>query len=240
MPRLEREGARLVAAVGGRRAIAPDAAFEHDLAEALTAHYSPAEIMGIYARFTRGEDYFETVIRRACVRAIARRVGDELRIAANVGFRHLETFEIGSGVVISEGSVLHGRFDGRCVIADKVWIGPHSFLDARDLMLGNHVGWGPGAKVLGSEHTGQPIDVPIICTDLRIAPVRVGDWADIGMNAVLLPGVTIGRGAVVGAGAVVTRDVPAFAKVAGVPARVIGWRFDDEANGGRGPVSDFA
>jgi hypothetical protein len=42
--------------------------------------------------------------------------------------------------------------------------------------------------VLGSQHTGDPRDVPIIQTDLRIEPVRVDGWADIGVNAVLLPG----------------------------------------------------
>ena len=91
----------------------------------------------------------------------------------------------------------------------------------RDLDLGAYVGWGPGAKVLGSEHTGEPGDVPIIQTDLVIKPVRVDDGADIGVNAVLLPGVTVGRGAIVGAGAVVTKDVPSFAIVAGVPARIL-------------------
>ena len=87
--------------------------------------------------------------------------------------KHPETFEIGDGVVISEGCFIHGRFDGRLVLGNKVWIGPQSFLDARDLVIEDYVGWGPGAKVLGSEHTGLPIDEPIIATDLRIAPVRV-------------------------------------------------------------------
>ena len=48
--------------------------------------------------------------------------------------------------------------------------------------------------------------------------------ADIGMNAVILPGVTIGKGSIVGAGAVVTKDVPPFAIVAGVPAQFLRWR----------------
>ena len=88
------------------------------------------------------------------------------------------------------------------------------------------VGFGPGAKVLGATHTGVPYDVPIIQTDLEVRPVTINDWADIGINAVILPGVEIGRGAIVGAGAVVSRDVPEFSKVAGVPAAVIGWRKD--------------
>jgi acetyltransferase-like isoleucine patch superfamily enzyme len=66
--------------------------------------------------------------------------------------------------------------------------------------------------------------VPIIQTDLEIKPTRIHAWADIGVNAVILPGRTIGKGAIVGAGAVVTRDVAPFSIVAGVPARFLRWR----------------
>jgi acetyltransferase-like isoleucine patch superfamily enzyme len=58
--------------------------------------------------------------------------------------------------------------------------------------------------------------------DWQLVPTRVGRGASIGSNATILPGVTIGECALVGAGAVVTRDVPPYAVVAGVPARVIG------------------
>jgi acetyltransferase-like isoleucine patch superfamily enzyme len=96
------------------------------------------------------------------------------------------------------------------------------------LVIGDYVGWGPGAKVLGSTHVGLPIDVPIIQTDLAVKPVAISSWTDIGVNALILPGVTIGKGSQVGAGAVVTEDVPPFAIVAGVPAKLIGWRKGHE------------
>ena len=114
------------------------------------------------------------------------------------------------------------------MIGDHVWIGPQSYFDARDLVIEESVGWGPGAKVLGSTHTGVPTDVPIIQTDLTIRPVRIGAWSDIGVNAVVLPGVTVGKGAIVGAGAVLTEDVEPFTVVAGVPARLIRRREQPE------------
>lgn len=59
---------------------------------------------------------------------------------------------------------------------------------------------------------------------------RIGDDVWIGARAIVMAGTTIGSGAIVAAGAVVTRDVTPFAIVAGVPAKVIGYRFADEAS----------
>jgi galactoside O-acetyltransferase len=178
-----------------------------------------------------GDGALDALLRRTIFAAAAARAGDRLQVASGVNFKHLDTFTIGDGVFIGAQTYLQGRFDGRCSIGHQVWIGPGSYFDARDLVIEDAVGWGPGAKVLGSAHTALPVDVPIIQTDLEIRPVRIGAWADIGVNAVILPGVTVGRGAIVGAGAVVTQDVPEFAVVAGVPARLIRMRTDAEIAG---------
>jgi acetyltransferase-like isoleucine patch superfamily enzyme len=212
-----------VPAVHGHRAITPDPAFEIGLAEHLRETAVEGRV-ALYGRFVDGETTFDAMMRRVIWRSLVRRAGHGLRIERGVHFRHAETFEIGDGVFIGEHSVIQGRVDGTCRIGSHAWIGPHTFLDARHLTLGDYVGWGPGAKVLGSTHTGVPADLPIIQTELDVQPVTVEEWADIGVNAVLLPGVTVHRGAIVGAGAVVTADVPAFAIVAGVPAKLLRYR----------------
>lgn len=216
--------ARVVKAVHGARETAPDPPFELALAAELRMRLDAEQLLDAFARFAAGVGYIDILMRRACLRALVKQLGAGVSVGRNLGVVHPETFTIGDRVFIGEQTMIQGRFDGRCEIGTGVWIGPHSYFDARDLVIEEDVGWGPGAKVLGSEHSGLPADVPTIRTDLEIRPVRVCAWADIGVNAVLLPGVTVGRGSIVGAGAVVTRDVPEFAIVAGVPARVIGSR----------------
>jgi galactoside O-acetyltransferase len=212
-------GSRTVPAVHATKAIDPDPAFERGLSSHLRARHDMRVLMDLYGRFVHGEAEFDGMMRRVILRALARSVGDGLTVGRGVVFRHPETFEFGSGVFLGEQTIIQGRVDGTCRIGDHVWIGPQAYFDARDLVIEDSVGWGPGAKVLGSTHTGSPADVPIIQTDLEIKPVRIGAWADIGVNAVILPGVTVGRGAIVGAGAVVTEDVQPFSVAAGVPAK---------------------
>lgn len=229
----ERRG-RIVKAVHGRSAPQPDPRFEVELAAWLRRQYPREVLVEMFGRHAQGDGAFDNLMRRALWRAVARRVGHGLRVGAGVGFKHLETFEIGRDVFVGAQAYIQGRFDGTCRIGDNAWIGPQGYFDARHLVIGAYAGIGPAVRVLGSAHTGLPAGVPIVKTDLVIKPVRIGDWADVGTGAVILPGVTLGKGCIVGAGAVVTRDVAPFAIVAGVPARFVRWREGRGAAPGAG------
>ncbi len=210
-----------VPATFARREVRQDPAWELEFAVDLRGRHSSQELADMFARFRSGESAFDALMRRVLMHATCKAAGNDLQTGPNVVLKHPETMEFGECVFIGAQAMIQGRFNGRCRIGNHVWIGPQAYFDARDLVLEDYVGWGPGAKVLGSEHTGVPLHEPMICTDLVVKPVRVGFGADVGMNASLLPGVTIGAHAIVGAGAVVTHDVPEYAIVAGVPARFI-------------------
>jgi acetyltransferase-like isoleucine patch superfamily enzyme len=222
--RTAKSGARIVRASHGLRQVEPDARFELDMAAHLKEKLTRDQLVQAFSDYSHGTNPIDVIMRRVCLRALVKWLGAGANIRKDVSVIHPETFEIGDGVFVGEQTIIQGRFDGRCVIGNRVWIGPQSYFDARDLVIEDYVGWGPGAKVLGSEHTGSPKGVPVIQSDLKIAPVRICAGADVGVNAVILPGVTVGRGAIVGAGAVLTKDVPDYATVIGVPARVVGRR----------------
>jgi len=215
---------RTVPAVFGRTQVVEDPVWEWQYASSLKDTYLPSELAAIYSRYRGDEGVFEIQLRRIVFRAMCKRAGHGLRVEPEVIVKHPETIELGDSVFVGAHTMIQGRFDGTCRIGNHVWIGPHAYFDARDLILEDFVGWGPGAKVLGSSHTGVPLDLPIIATELEIKRVVIGYGADVGTNATILPGVHVGAHSIIGAGAVVTGDVPDYAVVAGVPARVLRYR----------------
>ncbi|KKQ90147.1 MAG: acetyltransferase (isoleucine patch superfamily) [Candidatus Curtissbacteria bacterium GW2011_GWC2_38_9] len=99
-------------------------------------------------------------------------------------------------------------------------VGDHAFLDGRaPLKIGNHVDIASQVLIYNSEHDINSEDFEPIYGE-----VEIEDYVFIGPRATILPGVKIGKGAIVAAGAVVTKDIPEFAIVVGVPAQVIGER----------------
>lgn len=219
---------REVAATFGLRETRPDPSWEHDFAAWLKSEYTRDELLGTFGQFRSGENVFDNLMRRVIMRALCRSIGNDLQVAPQVVFKHPETMEFGDSVFIGSQTMIQGRFDGTCRIGNHVWIGPQAYFDARNLVLEDYVGWGPGAKALGSAHTGKPRNIPIIATALEIRPVRVGYGADIGMNSSIMPGVQIGAQSIIGAGSVVTHDVPDYAIVAGVPAKILRFRTEEE------------
>lgn len=138
---------------------------------------------------------------------------------------HPEHVFIGAFVYVGHQAILKGYHRNALRVGDGSWLGPQCFLHAAGgIDIGANVGIGPQARMLTSSHREAGRDRPVIHAPLAFAPIRVEDDADIGVGAILLPGVSIGRGAIVGAGAVVTRDVEPYAVVGGVPARTLRYR----------------
>ncbi len=151
-----------------------------------------------------------------------RRLGPDCVFEAGVLVFHPENIEIGENVYVGHQTILKGYYKNLFTIGDRTWIGQQCFLhSAGGLTIGAEVGIGPGVRILTSTHAEAGRAVSILGSPIDFAPVVIEDHADLGVSSVVLPGVRIGKGAQVGAGAVVASDVPPYAVVAGVPARVI-------------------
>jgi acetyltransferase-like isoleucine patch superfamily enzyme len=154
-------------------------------------------------------------------------IGDNVIIEDGALVLEAQHISIGSNVYIGHYAILRGYDRNDMVIGDDTWIGQFCYVNsAGGVKIGSRVGIGPGVKIMSSKHGEEGRDVPVLLCDLEFARVVVEDDCDIGMGAIILPGVTVGRGSQVGAGAVVTKDVPPYAVVAGVPARKIRERPD--------------
>lgn len=134
------------------------------------------------------------------------------------------------GASIGKGSSVHigARFFSlkNLTIGEDSIIGNGIFIDGRDTVkIGNHVDIASEVMIYNSEHDVNSEDF-----GATEGPVEIGDYVFIGPRAIILPNVSIGRGAVVAAGAVVTKDVPEFTIVGGVPAKEIGERKNKNPN----------
>jgi acetyltransferase-like isoleucine patch superfamily enzyme len=116
---------------------------------------------------------------------------------------HSYGIRVGSGFSVNTGALVDGR--GGVEIGNDVLVGPYAVINS-------------------SDHSHKQLDLPMTSVDHVMTPVKIGNDVWIGAHVVVTGGVEIGSGAVIAAGAVVTRDVPPYAIAGGIPATIIGDR----------------
>lgn len=152
-----------------------------------------------------------------------------LRLGCRIRSWHVAPASLqGRGIEVNSGS----RIDAASAIGGWTYIGCYTYVTAtrigRFVSIANNVSIGQGEHRLDRVSTASRFyDDPLAV--LTAGECEIGSDAWIGVDAVILRGVKVGIGAVVAANAVVTRDVPPYAVVAGVPAKLVKYRFDEAA-----------
>lgn len=154
----------------------------------------------------------------------------QVRLGANVMIDDLCVLDAkgqGSEIVLGN-QILVGRntilscTDGTIRMGDFISMGPSCYLVSKShIEIGSNVSFGPGTQMLAGGHAFEDPDTPVIHQTRVHKGITVGDNVWFGANVTILDGVAIGQDAIVGAGSVVSKDVPEYAVVLGNPARVI-------------------
>jgi galactoside O-acetyltransferase len=160
-------------------------------------------------------------IRRVVYRRLMKGAG-RITVAENVVIRGFRNISLGDGVVVMVSSYVYADH-GYCTIGDRTAINNNVQLSANHgtINIGCNVLIGPNVVLRAADHVFDSRDIPIRDQGHRGGVITLEDDVWLGANVVVLRDVRIGRGAVVGAGAVVTSDIPPYAVAVGVPARVI-------------------
>lgn len=164
----------------------------------------PFQLKDSFLVLSRGfPSVFGIAVRYIFLRSLAKECGDNVAIFPSAFLSYVGSLSIGNNVSIRE--LCHLGCEGELVIEDNVSIGHAS-------------------SVLTTEHNYFQSDLPMRNAPIIKKKTLIKEGAWIGCHVTILAGVTIGKEAVVGAGAVVTKSVPDYAIVVGVPAQVKGYR----------------
>ncbi len=163
------------------------------------------------------------ILRRIWVAKRVAKLGAGATIETGTFFRCGNNISLGESFTLLRGSIL-GACDGKLTIGDRVSINSGSVVDASaggNITIHNDALIGPNVVIRASNHAFDAVNVPMNRQGHTGGRIIIEEDVWIGANATIVPGVTIGAHAVVGAGAVVTQNVEPWTIVGGVPARLI-------------------
>jgi acetyltransferase-like isoleucine patch superfamily enzyme len=142
----------------------------------------------------------------------------------NIIYRDVFKIKMGKNVIIYGGVEIRGS--NRLIIGKGSIIGHHSVLDARNTIeIGENVNFSHGVWLWTEQHNYNNSDFS--CVSSKKKMIKIYDRVWLGPRVIVLPGCTIGEGAVVGAGAIVTKDIEPYTINVGIPARKVGERNKD-------------
>lgn len=151
-----------------------------------------------------------------------RKIGKNVILERGVLVFHPENIIIGDNVYVGHNTMLKGYYKNTMEFAGNNWIGQGCFLhSAGGIKLGKHAGLGPFVRILTHQHIEEDADKPLSVSVQEFKAVIIEEGVEVGMGATILPGVTIGKNSIVGAGAVVTKSIEPYSVMVGVPARLI-------------------
>lgn len=136
-------------------------------------------------------------------------------------------FSLGRNSIIECTGVIR-ELGEELIIGDNVGIAANAFIAMRGKVeIGSNTIFGPGVSIHAENHNFQEIDKPIKSQGATRKGIVIGEDCWIGSKAIILDGVKIGNHCVIAAGAVVTKDIPDYAIVGGIPAKVIKMRKEE-------------
>lgn len=110
-----------------------------------------------------------------------------------------------------------------CIVGSDSELGTRCIIQS-NVEIGSNVIMGPDVKIYSRNHKSDRIDIPIQKQGKEFLQTKIGNDVWIGANALILPGVTIHDHTIIAAGSVVTKDIPEYALVGGVPAKILKFR----------------
>ncbi|MFI4860484.1 MAG: acyltransferase [Phycisphaerales bacterium JB063] len=159
----------------------------------------------------------------------AKRSDQRPRVAYGVVLRKRRMIDLAPQCELMQGVIIHAH-RARVSIGRRSQINPYTVIyGGSGVSIGDDVMIAPHCVLAAGNHDHHQTDQPMrTAPSISRGPIVIEHDVWVGAHCTITDGVTIGRGAVVGANSVVTKDVPAYAVVAGVPARVIGRRGQDQ------------